>query len=1074
MATYDDNHPGGEQREPGASSQAAEPGKQSLISAGSTAAVQRRGLLEGKQTIIPALPFSSPVQQRASTGAEIAASDAATQDQAWRGLIQMARGGQPANGAAAVHTAAAQGVASRASPLPHRAEIQRSFGHHDISAIQAHTGPEAAGSARAMGADAFATGNHVVLGGRSDLHTVAHEAAHVVQQRGGVQLKGGVGSAGDTYERHADAVADRVVAGQSAQDLLDGVGTGGATRSVQRKEGKDDAKILENQASLKGTDVEIPALEGALLATRLEAVKQGFLSQASFDAGLALSQAMTRLSPAVEADGAIDVLLQETAAIAAHRLFAALRAETSDDKNFKTQPTQAGGTAHFSQNPYTEEVRVTTWFSQATRSSLEQLPVLIRQRKWGDAFVAYRQLLDGLDLWVADQLRKKGKGTPEEARGNAHQHNAQLRTGLEQIAGKHATRVPALFHPDADTLAKEKAAGRPVADAIPMNVYFWKDEKDGKFHLYDLTTPSRPHEQTIDGSPTAAMMNTFFEEVARYPEGEVRYTLPDGASGVAATTGKTKWYEWVGYAGLAAAAVGLAFVTAGASVPATVCFAAGALAGGLSAAGHLVDTAQLGTATTATVVLDVAQLAASFASFGALAITLKAGGAAAALAGSRWFVPLVKGAVIADGVQLVALTDITYVELTKIQQGAGTAEDKQRATAVLLTQLTVMGGLTALSVKGAHDARALSGKPLELVEQNRSSVLRVVGDDARPPADEDAVLANGSQHPPPHSHDPTTSQDVGEGYPNPMAHDGPIGGPPNRLLANAPEPRHWIARLESALNAEEQAKFAKMKAGKTPQELYDMFAGDLDAARDRIRTAVRIEQEHAAVATQSKERVADLRKQIADRGLMNDPEIRDILSGRTARNPQARLGMLRDKLVAKILQGEMENANPDADVLSSVKIYEKLPEVSVEEWKSNHPGQLADGLVRREGELYMQRGEMDLTLLERPQTGKAKVIAREEVKTGVRDTNADARRQLQDQSALLHDAAIGKKTIRLEFEDRDITSQIDLASDALASKSTRGPARKGFDKNLGVSGADLEAMCKDLMKTGTTSGEGAQ
>jgi hypothetical protein len=72
-----------------------------------------------------------------------------------------------------------------------------------------------------MGAEAYATGNHVVLGGRSDLHTVAHEAAHVVQQRGGVQLKGGVGAAGDAYEQHADQVADQVVRGGSAEALLD-------------------------------------------------------------------------------------------------------------------------------------------------------------------------------------------------------------------------------------------------------------------------------------------------------------------------------------------------------------------------------------------------------------------------------------------------------------------------------------------------------------------------------------------------------------------------------------------------------------------------------------------------------------------------------------------------------------------------------------------------------------------------------------------------------------------------------------------------------------------------------------
>lgn len=44
-----------------------------------------------------------------------------------------------------------------------------------------------------------------------DLHTAAHEAVRVVQQRDGVRLRGGVGEAGDAYERHADAVADAVV-----------------------------------------------------------------------------------------------------------------------------------------------------------------------------------------------------------------------------------------------------------------------------------------------------------------------------------------------------------------------------------------------------------------------------------------------------------------------------------------------------------------------------------------------------------------------------------------------------------------------------------------------------------------------------------------------------------------------------------------------------------------------------------------------------------------------------------------------------------------------------------------------
>ena len=116
----------------------------------------------------------------------------------------------------------------------------------------------------------------------------------------------------------------------------------GRQRMVQRKDAKDDEAILANQASLKGTDVEIPALEGALLATRMEAVKRGLLSQASFDAGLALSRAMTQLQPAVAAKGQVDKQLQEHAAAAAQQLFASLHADTADESNFRMMPSGPG------------------------------------------------------------------------------------------------------------------------------------------------------------------------------------------------------------------------------------------------------------------------------------------------------------------------------------------------------------------------------------------------------------------------------------------------------------------------------------------------------------------------------------------------------------------------------------------------------------------------------------------------------------------------------------------------------------------------------------------------------------
>ncbi len=115
---------------------------------------------------------------------------------------------------------AREGLRHANSPLPHRERIQRSFGHHDISAIRTETGGVAGQASKHMGALAYTSGNRIGFRQTPDLHLAAHEAAHVVQQRQGVSLKDAVGSPGDPYEQHADEVADHVVSGESAEDLL--------------------------------------------------------------------------------------------------------------------------------------------------------------------------------------------------------------------------------------------------------------------------------------------------------------------------------------------------------------------------------------------------------------------------------------------------------------------------------------------------------------------------------------------------------------------------------------------------------------------------------------------------------------------------------------------------------------------------------------------------------------------------------------------------------------------------------------------------------------------------------------
>jgi hypothetical protein len=219
--------------------------------------VQRRagaGLTVGRLGELPRPPLvDAPAERRASpTVGPTASSTTTPLDDPFfycptlGGDVVQARGDLGPD-ADRVRAEAAAGVAGPGQALPHGDAIARSFGPaHELSSVRAHVGGAAATAAAAIGATAYATGADVAFAAPPDLHTAAHEAAHVVQQRAGVHLAGGVGADGDPYERHADAVADRVVAGESAADLLSPTGgaatTGAAVQRAPRPGGARDAE----------------------------------------------------------------------------------------------------------------------------------------------------------------------------------------------------------------------------------------------------------------------------------------------------------------------------------------------------------------------------------------------------------------------------------------------------------------------------------------------------------------------------------------------------------------------------------------------------------------------------------------------------------------------------------------------------------------------------------------------------------------------------------------------------------------------------------------------------------------
>ena len=98
-----------------------------------------------------------------------------------------------------------------------RAEMEPRFGH-SFADVRVHADGQAAESARAVGAYAYAVGRDVVFGaGRyapgsaEGKRLIAHELAHVVQQRGAaatLQPRLEIGAADDPAEREAERAAE--------------------------------------------------------------------------------------------------------------------------------------------------------------------------------------------------------------------------------------------------------------------------------------------------------------------------------------------------------------------------------------------------------------------------------------------------------------------------------------------------------------------------------------------------------------------------------------------------------------------------------------------------------------------------------------------------------------------------------------------------------------------------------------------------------------------------------------------------------------------------------------------------
>ncbi|MEZ4399000.1 MAG: DUF4157 domain-containing protein [Kofleriaceae bacterium] len=206
--------------EHGTETTGASPGKRTR-----TESVQRKAA----STAAPAAPAASAPTP---AGPDRAVDDPF--DFSFGGTVQRRAGAGAPDDPAQVQQVAAAGLGSGGA-LPYQAELERGFGV-ELSSVRAHTDAGAAQASRAIGAEAYTMGADIAFASPApSRELVAHEVAHVIQQRSGAGPASGVGTAGDSFEREADAAA-AVVASGGHSELASGYGqAGGGGGALQRQ-----------------------------------------------------------------------------------------------------------------------------------------------------------------------------------------------------------------------------------------------------------------------------------------------------------------------------------------------------------------------------------------------------------------------------------------------------------------------------------------------------------------------------------------------------------------------------------------------------------------------------------------------------------------------------------------------------------------------------------------------------------------------------------------------------------------------------------------------------------------------
>jgi hypothetical protein len=704
----------------------------------------------------------------------------------------------------------------------------------DLGDVRLHTDAGAAASARAVGARAYTVGNHVAFGdGQWSPETahgrrlLAHELAHVALGHGGIRR---VGDGFDPYmaqleyemreqeraeararaERHArwkasaEARFGQEIAGQSgtigeereraSQGLV-------AQRIAMLNEVAQNRAWLDALLAAYGyqgptiTDVRDTWAGARLSVDALElTLKTG---EAGAEAEVAASAALAAFYETYQpyAEGMDTARKNHVERKNAERLEQWESAREMVSQELVGEPGAGafrGGWALANPRPALDPVPAPV--APRARPALERALAAHDLDTWTRVLTDFAQITRDLDTLLLFALPERSTVR------QGFEYLQALEERLTTLEREHPViiKIPAVFYPR-DKLVEAPGEGAEkieVAEGIPWQFYLYHTGvrsheqlavSGGEWVLVDVTSPKQMKSNRASSTDIdAALLQQgaavdppldMFEELnhkLRFPKGQLFWRMPKGQHYTLETTEPRTLSDWLGYLGMALAAIAIvAAVVASGGTAAPVAGAIATWAGvgaGLAGIGStladLDDKRRHGMLTEEDI--DRAMLSIGIDLIGMASLGLGrivSTGAKGALAGSRYFFGLrvahrvvQAGAVAGDVVQVMTATADFLTAYRAIENNPNmTPDERSQAKAKLVRSALLTGVLLTVALKGdINDMRP--GRTLHVTGVDGEGNLLVRPDPVAPdpharpdPADVGPGVGTAVPHAGPHT-----------------------------------------------------------------------------------------------------------------------------------------------------------------------------------------------------------------------------------------------------------------------------------------------------------------------------------